>query len=214
MSCRIVAERWVRSAARTALIASERIAHPLRRNQVIARLRELRLPTRVLFICEGNIYRSPFAAGCFARELPEHLRSECLIGSAGFTGPGRATPADAIVLAAELGVDLSAHRSSLVHAAMLADWDLLVVMNSEQERHLRVRFSVAPSRIVVFGDLDPLPIERRAIPDPWLDPERVLHGCYTRVLRCAETMAAVLAANWDARSGIPVAAVGRDRGTR
>lgn len=210
----MVAGRWFRSAARRAVIASERVAHPLRRNHVIARLRELRLPTRVLFICEGNIYRSPFAAACFAKHLPEHLRSECLIGSAGFTGPGRASPADAIALAAELGMDLSAHRSSLVHAAMLADWDLLVVMNSEQERHLRLRFSVAPSRIIVFGDLDPLPIERRAIPDPWMDPERVLRVCYTRVLRCAETMAEVLTANWDARSEFPVAAIGRERGNR
>lgn len=196
------AEALLRRAARQSITRFERVTHPLRRSTAHARLRELRLPTRMLFICEGNIYRSPFAAGCLMRMLPERIRSELFIGSAGFTGPGRSSPADAIELAARYEVDLTAHRSSLVHAAMLSEWDVFVVMNSRQARHLAGRFSIAASRIFLLGDLDLQPINRRAIADPWGDPANVLEPCYARVLRCAETMAEVLTASWDARSDL------------
>lgn len=190
----------LRAAGKTAVTAGERVVHPIRRNATIARVRQMRLPARILFICEGNIYRSPFGAGILMAKLPERVRAECLVGSAGFTGPGRPSPGDAISLASELGVDLTDHRSSLVHAAMISEWDVFVVMNGTQARHLNARYTISANRIVVLGDLDPLPIERRAIPDPWEDPAQVLPHCYARVVRCVETMAEVLTANWDTRS--------------
>lgn len=214
-SCGGVAERWLRTAGRTALTVSERIGHPLRRSAASVRLRRLRLPARMLFICEGNIYRSPFAAGVMMGRLPERVRAECLIGSAGFTGPGRPSPVDAIALASDLGIDLTAHRSSLVHAAMITEWDVFVVMNNRQARHLIARYTIAANRIFVLGDLDPMPIDRRAIPDPWDDPANILQGCYARVVRCTEMMADVLTANWDTRSAmVPVTAAAARLGNR
>lgn len=78
----------------------------------------------VYFVCTGNQARSPLAAAWTARAL-EGLPVR--VGSGGTLprGPSPVLP-DAGVLARELGLDLSAHRSSNVAAHDLSRADLVV----------------------------------------------------------------------------------------
>ena len=73
-------------------------------------LRRTVIEPRIIFICQGNICRSPFAAALLRARLCDRRVS---IGSAGtLPQPGRATPIFGVEAAAEYGVDLSSHRSS------------------------------------------------------------------------------------------------------
>src|SRR5207245_10184938 len=75
--------------ARTARSLPARLLHPLRRWQTRRRLGGRPPPRSIVFVCHGNICRSPYAAAAFSREVPPMFRAGVRIDSAGFVGPGR-----------------------------------------------------------------------------------------------------------------------------
>ena len=160
------------------------------RRRALDVLRRRRPPALVLVVCHGNICRSPFAAGLLARDLaPAGVRIE----SAGFIGPGRSCPPDAVTAAARRGVDLSAHRSALLTAALARSADLILVMDEAQGRAIRERFGRAPGDIVVLGDLDPATTATRVIRDPVAQDLAVFVESYARIERCVAALVAALA---------------------
>ncbi len=153
-----------------------------RRSAAQIRLRST-TPRSVLFICNGNICRSPFAALLFARSLPPALSSAITVRSAGFIGPHRPAPTKALAAAARYDIDMSSHRSAQVTTEALRAADFVVVMAEEQARAIRSR--VRPDAVVlVLGDLDPLPSTRRTILDPWGGSVAVFNASYDRIERC------------------------------
>lgn len=94
---------------------------------------------RILFICTGNTCRSPLAEalcrkmlaaqiGCSPAELSQH---GFLVQSAGLAAMmGGAASAEGAVVAADLGVDLSAHRSRMVTMDMLLLADFVFGMTA------------------------------------------------------------------------------------
>jgi protein-tyrosine-phosphatase len=66
---------------------------------------------KVLFVCAGNICRSPFAEG-LARRLATERGLDVEFASAGEIAlDGDRCPPDAVAVAKEYGVDLSSHRA-------------------------------------------------------------------------------------------------------
>jgi protein-tyrosine-phosphatase len=66
---------------------------------------------KVLFVCAGNICRSPFAEG-LARRLVAERGLDVEFASAGEIAlDGDRCPPDAVAVAKEYGVDLSSHRA-------------------------------------------------------------------------------------------------------
>jgi protein-tyrosine-phosphatase/predicted ATP-grasp superfamily ATP-dependent carboligase len=127
------------------LLWREQRAHPTRLRRVLSR------PVRrVLFLCYGNICRSPFAAACFNRRVAGRggLRAD----SAGFYEPsGRPTPPPHRGIVRALGVDLAEHRSQVVNPELLHDADLIVAMDLHNLRALRRRFPEAAARTFLLG---------------------------------------------------------------
>jgi protein-tyrosine-phosphatase len=199
---------WLRLGKR-ARAFSERALHGRRRRRARQQLRALTATGSVLFVCEGNIFRSPFAAGCFSAVISTRWPVSLRIGSAGFVGPDRATPAEAQEAARRRGIDLSQHRSTLLNGATIGEWDLIVVMEARQARAVVARFGVDHNRVLVLGDLDPEPIERRAITDPWSAPNELLEGSYDRVERCVRVLSELASTEWVAARAAANADSGR-----
>ena len=167
------------------------LLHSRRRRAAIQRVRNAR-PRSVLFVCQGNICRSPFAAALFARLVPAELSTR--IASAGFVGPGRPPPDDAVTTARSYGLDLSSHRSAALTSESAQAADLVVVMSRAQAKGISAR--VRPGAIVVvLGDFDPLPIRQRTIHDPWEGPASAFEQSYERIDRCVR---ALVSAAWNA----------------
>jgi protein-tyrosine-phosphatase len=162
----------------------DRTLHPVRRWRQLRRLRKLRLPRGVVFICHGNICRSPYAERAFLRSLPQVLQESMIVASAGFIGPHRSPPREAEMVAAARGIDLSDHRAQLITPELVRGACLVVVMDASQRDRLRVSLRLDPRRIVVLGDLDPQPIETRTVRDPILQPAEVFSRTYDRIDRC------------------------------
>jgi len=97
--------------------------------------KELASVSRLVFVCKGNICRSPYAE-VKARELGLDAISAGLDTSAG-------KPANAVAesVARSRGVDLSAHRTQLLSGIALAPSDLILVMEPEQLGAARVQIT-------------------------------------------------------------------------
>lgn len=179
--------KWLRELRN---VPSSRL-HARRRRAAQTRLRSVR-PRSILFVCHGNICRSPFAAAAFVRSCPARIAKSIKVASAGFIGPDRPPPSTALAAASRHGVDISSHRSALVTLEAVRAADLVVVMSEEQERDIRMH--VGPSTLVlVLGDLDPLPASRRTILDPWGAPDAAFDASYDRIERCVQELAQIIA---------------------
>jgi len=174
------------------VISPGHLLHPLHRRKAMEALRRRSPPATILVVCHGNICRSPFAASLLARHLaPAGVRVE----SAGFTGPNRPCPPEALTVAARRGVDLSAHRSRLLTADAAHAADLVVVMDPAQGRRVCDRFGRLPRDIVTLGDLDPQTIATRVIRDPVNQKVEVFEESYDRIERCVAQLVRALGAN-------------------
>ncbi len=178
---------WIRDAR----YLPDAILHARRRRAARLEIRNLR-PRSILFVCHGNICRSPFAAAAFSRACPRRISESITVASAGFIGPDRRPPSKALAASSRLGIDISAHRSALVTSARLHAMDLVVVMSADQARGIRARLRSSSVRVLVLGDLDPSPIARRTISDPWGGPDSAFDASYDRVDRCVRELVRII----------------------
>lgn len=151
----------------------------------------------VLFVCRGNICRSPFAARYADRVFGGAKRFR----SAGVLSlPGRPSPLVARAVAAEYAVDLDDHRSTALSAELVAEADLVLVFDDANRRELLSRFPAARRRVALLGALaDGGP---PTISDPLDRGERVYRQVYGRI-------ADALSACDGAREGVATATPSR-----
>ncbi len=95
---------------------------------------------RILFVCLGNICRSPTAEGVLRHQLQAAgLAGQVRVASAG-TGDwhiGKAPDSRTCQAALVRGYDLSAQRAQQVKAAHFAEYDLILAMDESNLGHLR-----------------------------------------------------------------------------
>ena len=127
-------------------------------------------PTRILFVCLGNICRSPSAEGVVRGLVRDAgLDGEIEVQSAGTAGYHVGDPPDprSVAAAAERGVDLDS-RARQVSEADFNGFDLLVAMDRSNYEELR---ALAPDdeseeRVRLLREFDPQP-DGLDVPDPY-----------------------------------------------
>jgi protein-tyrosine phosphatase len=161
----------------------DRLLQKKRYRAASQRLSAMSRPRSILVVCHGNICRSPYLEAVLKRALPD-----VRVTSAGFVGPGRPVPPFSLRVSAQRGFDLSGFRSRPLAPTTVRDVDLVIVMDSKQARYVSASFKIAPSRLVIAGDLDPRPSPTRTIEDPWHQPIEVFVSAFDRLDRCAATV--------------------------
>lgn len=109
----------------------------------------------VLFVCTGNMYRSPIAAEIFRNLLLlDGKQNHWQVSSAGtWTTEGRPAPNDAIEIARSVGVDLNGHKTRMVNQKMLEEADLVLVMEEGHKEALRVEFPFAQQKVHLLSHI-------------------------------------------------------------
>jgi protein-tyrosine phosphatase len=131
---------------------------------------EPRAARRILFVCMGNICRSPTAEGVFRKLLAERAPDlDVEIDSAGTHGFHDGAPPDprACRAAQRRGVDLKPLRARRVTESDFERFELLLAMD---EQNLEFLLEICPTeyrpRVRLLLEFAPH-LERREVPDPY-----------------------------------------------
>ena len=130
---------------------------------------------RILFVCMGNICRSPTAEGVFRYLLSQRApQLDVHIDSAGTHDyhVGEAPDARARAAASRRGIDISQLRARQVATQDFQSFDLILAMDEENVRELKGRADRAfHDRIRLLMEFAPT-ASSRAVPDPYYGGER------------------------------------------
>jgi len=124
---------------------------------------------KVLFVCLGNICRSPLAEGIFADKVKK-LGLKVEADSAGFETFHRGDPADrrSVAVAAEHGIDLTRHIARMFTVRDFDQYDRIYVMDRVNYNDVMgLARDTADEQKVDFILNLVTPGEDRVVPDPW-----------------------------------------------
>ena len=155
----------------------------------------------ILFVCLGNICRSPLAEGVFRAVLAEHGK-DLAIDSAGTGGwhAGEEPDRRSIAVAAQHGVDISGQRARKVLPQDFSRFDLILGMDRANVRDLK---ALAPqaARARVHLYLDFATGKAVDVPDPYYDGAEAFASVYRMIREASEALAKRLEASVSPTSG-------------
>jgi protein-tyrosine-phosphatase len=154
-----------------------RQAKPIRRALASRARQALGNAKNILFMCKGNICRSPFAA----LRVNDKGRARGLVARSAGSIPavGRTAPEVAQQAAARFGVDLSAHRSDVL-GPDLAQWaDIVFIFDRAQEASIRALAPELLKRTHYLGALEQT--GTLEVADPFGADESRFHETYSRI---------------------------------
>ncbi len=143
---------------------------------IMAATPEIAVPRSVLFVCLGNICRSPLAEGVFRSLVEERGDGDLFtIDSAGTGAWHIGNPPDprSIDVAAKYGIDLSAQRARQVVPEDFTRFDTIVAMDAANLAALGSGKNAGTARIRLLLDDPP-----KDVPDPYFGgPDGFEHVC-------------------------------------
>lgn len=147
----------------------------------------------VLFVCQGNVCRSPLAAAYFDSRLRER-GSEIEVRSAGLdTTPGKEAHPLATAVARQNNLSLQTHVTTSLSRELVAGADLILVMELVQSSTLLQKHPEATGKVVELGYFNNgLSTE---IADPFGGTKADFEVCYKAIRRSCDNLLKYLTDN-------------------
>jgi protein arginine phosphatase len=122
----------------------------------------------ILFVCIGNICRSPFAQGLFTKQMDIEGDKGFHAESAGFLAlPGNSATFLAQKVAGQHSVDLTGHKAKRL-SQELVDWaEMILVMEKSHKVELLVDFPEATDKTFLLRRFARYGSRSRGIADPY-----------------------------------------------
>lgn len=121
---------------------------------------------RILFLCTGNICRSPMAEALARKLFQDRDRGDIVVASAG-TSAGEGSPASegAYLVGLEKGLDLADHAASFLTREVVKRNDLILAMS---QHHLDRAVALGGSgKTHLLGSFAGRPLEEAEVEDPF-----------------------------------------------
>ena len=143
---------------------------------------------KVLFVCTGNICRSPMAEGFFRELTSERGGFEPL--SAGLsTVDGQSPSTNSVTAMDELGIDIRAQRSTQLTPELVAEMDYIFGLAHGHVDNLVRYFPQAREKIFLLREfVDTLPRNEREISDPFGRDLGVYQACRDEIKQGVESI--------------------------
>jgi protein-tyrosine-phosphatase len=148
----------------------------------------------LLFVCDGNICRSPLALAFFHRlQAVKPGLMDWEAGSAGLVAAAGDTPLLPTQVAARVeGISLQEHRACPL-PAVRRQADLVLIMEERQREPVARISGQAPRRVLMLGEFSPAE-GSPTIADPFGGTPAVYRDCVRRIGRSVAAMVAWLGA--------------------
>jgi len=132
----------------------------------------------IIFICTGNICRSPMAEYLMKSHLPS--ASTWQVSSAGLGAFDGAPPSEyGVKVMKEFGIDIRRHKSRRFDENMAKSSDLIVTMTRNQAEEIRSRHPFAAENVYVLKSFSPL--RNHQDDDDLIDPIGMSEDVYRAV---------------------------------
>jgi len=140
-----------------------------------------------VFVCYGNIMRSPMAAALLGLMLSGELRDQFRVVSAGLhANPNQEADPRSLRIAPEFGVNLDDHRSRPLTRQMVAEADAVFAMDRRNRVEFLMLYPEAEAKLFMLGAYAVPKLSE--IPDPFMGNEEDLRRCYRDLEVCLRNL--------------------------
>ena len=131
----------------------------------------------ILVVCAGNICRSPTGEYLLKGKLAD---SDIKVSSAGLTAlVGKGAEATATSIALSNNIDMSAHKGRQLSVSLIAENDLILVMEERHLSDLLGQYPQARGKTFLLGKW----IDNTEIPDPYRQSHEAFEHVYQLIDR-------------------------------
>jgi protein-tyrosine-phosphatase len=136
-----------------------------------------------LFLCFGNIMRSPMCEALMRRAVANLPEPAVRIVSAGLSAtPGTPAHEWSIAAARDFGISLEHHRATLVSNELLEEADVIFVMDYRNLVQLLSRYPVPREKVFMLGEF--ATPKQSQIKDPYYGDQEETRRCYAILHQC------------------------------
>lgn len=149
-----------------------------------------------LFVCFGNIMRSPMAERLMKQEVSQRTPNPIRIASAGLHAtPGKAAHPWALAASADFGISLDDHRAQLLTAEVVEQMDAIFAMDFQNMAELLALYPDSKHKIFMLSAYLDGPGRNREIADPYYGDVDATRRCYRSLQTCVRNLAATVFAS-------------------
>ena len=149
-----------------------------------------------LFVCYGNLMRSPMAEAMLRHVLRERGINGIAVRSAGVHAvPGREAHPWALAVSRELSLPLDQHRAQPVSKELVATSDAIFAMDFENLAELQTLYPAARDKIFLLSAFAEGEQRDREIHDPYFESLDGTRRCYSVLRTCIDNLAREIAAS-------------------
>jgi protein-tyrosine phosphatase len=144
---------------------------------------------KIIFVCLGNICRSPIAEGVLLK-MAQAKKLPWIIESAGTNRYHKGGPADerSVKICAKRGVDISRHIARRFKTSDFKEFDVIYTMAADVVEEMQEFVTDAAQRKKIVNFLDEMPVDlfprSQDVPDPWYGGEEGFAACFDLIERC------------------------------
>ncbi len=147
-----------------------------------------------LFVCFGNIMRSPMAEALLRSSVALAKLRDIQIASAGLHAiPGNPAHPCAVAASSELGLPLTHHRAQLLTGDMVSRADAIFAMDFQNKAELLALYPESAAKIRMLSAYAEGAERYREIPDPYFGDIDTTRRCYGVLQICIGHLTAELA---------------------